>query len=585
MEQDVALASLRPGRSRAGAALGVRRRPAAELDPLLRAALDAAPPGLIIMDNSKRVRLMTRAAGDLLGVRMGPRDAPKPVMHVLAQSQWLDAAALQTLSAAFNGVETHDPREVLLSVPCPGGARVVRMELRRAGDAGWVASLTDVTQSRETQDWLLEHAATDPITGLWNRQHFMLMLHDRLTGPDAAGTVLLLLDLKRFKPVNETLGNAAGDALLRLVGGRLSGYLRESDLLARFASDEFGIMLGESADRASIAGLSGRLTELISRPFFIEGQSISIGAHVGVASAPEDGDTADILVANAGLALAAARADARGQLRFFEPKLDEEARRRRSLEADLRRALARGEFELHYQPQVDMRRHVVTGFEALLRWRSPSRGLVSPTLFIPLAEQLDIIGDVGAWVLAEACREALHWPEDITVAVNASPMQVEAGGFAATVARALRDSGLPGRRLEIEITESLLLRDNGTATDTFKALRALGVGLVLDDFGTGYASLSQLARFHFDKIKIDRSFISSPEAAAEHAAIVRAIAALGISLGVPTTAEGVETAQQLERVRDNGCTSVQGFYYSKPVPAGQIGPLLARIHGQIVAAD
>jgi predicted signal transduction protein with EAL and GGDEF domain len=356
-------------------------------------------------------------------------------------------------------------------------------------------------------------------------------------------------------------------------------------LLARFASDEFGIMLGESADRASIAGLSARLTELISRPFFIEGQSISIGAHVGVATAPDDGETAEILVANAGLALAAARADARGELRFFEPKLDEEARSRRSLEADLRRALARGEFELHYQPQVDMRRHVVTGFEALVRWRSPSRGLVSPTAFIPLAEELDLIGEIGAWVLVEACREALHWPEEITVAVNASALQVEAGGFAATVARALRDTGLPGPRLEVEITESLLLRDNGTVTETFKALRTLGVGLVLDDFGTGYASLSQLARFHFDKIKIDRSFISSPEAAGEHAAIVRAIAALGISLGVPTTAEGVETVQQLERVRDNGCTSVQGYYYSKPVPASQVGTLLARLHGHDVAVD
>jgi diguanylate cyclase (GGDEF)-like protein len=482
-------------------------------------------------------------------------------------------------------VDTQDPREVLLSVPCPGGARVVGMDLRRIGQQGWVACLSDVTQSRDTQDWLLEQASTDPITGLWNRQHFMLMLHDRLDGPQAADTVLLLLDLKRFKVVNDALGTAAGDSLLRLVGGRLSGYLREQDLLSRFASDEFAIMLGEAADHAAIAGLSERLNKIISEPFIIDGQSVSVGVHVGAATAPGDGETAEVLVANAGLALAAARADARGQLRFFEPKLDEEARQRRSLEADLRRACARGEFELFYQPQVDMRRQTVTGFEALLRWRSPTRGLVPPCDFIPLAEALDLIGDIGAWVLREACREALHWPDGITVAVNASPLQVEAGGFAATVARALRDTGLPGPRLEIEITENLLLRDNGTVIGTFNALRDLGVGLVLDDFGTGYASLSQLARFHFDKIKIDRSFISSPDAAAEHAAIVRAIAALGISLGVPTTAEGVETVQQLDRVRENGCTSVQGYYYSKPVPAGDIASLLARIHGEVVAAE
>jgi diguanylate cyclase (GGDEF)-like protein len=585
MEQDAVLATPRSGRPRASTAPGIRRKPPCDLDPLLRVALDAAPPGLIILDNDRRARLVTRAAADLLGVRLSPRAAAMPIMRLLAESHWLDNAALQTLAAAFNGVETQDPREVLLSVPCPGGSRVLRMDLRRAGNQGWVASLTDVTQARETQDWLLEHAATDPITGLWNRQHFMLMLHDRLDGPRARGTVVLLLDLKRFKPINDVLGTEMGDALLRLVGGRLAGYLREHDLLARFASDEYAILLGDSADHDAVIQLGERLSELIARPFLIEGQTISIGAHVGAAVAPDDGETADVLIANAGLALAAARAESRGQLRFFEPKLNEAARRRRALEADLRLARARGEFELHYQPQIDVHRQQVTGFEALLRWRSASRGLVAPIEFIPLAEELDLIGDIGAWVLHEACREAMSWPDNITVAVNASPLQVEAGGFAAVVARALRDTGLPGPRLEIEITENLLLRDNGTVTGTFTALRDLGVGLVLDDFGTGYASLSQLARFHFDKIKIDRSFISSPAAPEGHQAIVRAIAALGLSLGVPTTAEGVETAQQLERVRDNGCTCVQGYYYSKPVPAAQIAPLLARIGGQAVAAD
>jgi diguanylate cyclase (GGDEF)-like protein len=586
MEHNAALAIRQTGRLRAGAThVGIRRKATGELDPLLRAALDAAPPGLIVLDNERRVRLVTRAASDLLGVGVAPRAGATPIMSLLAQSQWLDDAALQTLAAAFNGVETHDPREVLLSVPCPGGARVVRMDLRRAGTEGWVASLSDVTQSRETQDWLMEHAATDPITGLWNRQHFMLMLNDRLDGPDAAGTVLLLLDLRRFKPVNDTLGTETGDALLRLVGGRLSGYLRERDLLARFASDEFAIMLDGPADRVAVTQLSERLTDLISRPFLIEGQAISIGAHVGAACAPQDGDTGDVLVANAGLALAAARLDASGRLRFYEPKLDAEARRRRSLEADLRHARARGELELHYQPQIDMRHHSVTGFEALLRWRSPSRGLVAPAEFIPLAEELGLIGEIGAWGLHQACHDAARWPDNITVAVNASPLQVEAGGFAAMVAGALRRSGLPGHRLEVEITENLLLRDNGTVLATFAALRDLGVRLVLDDFGTGYASLSQLARFHFDKIKIDRSFISSPAAPDGHTAIVRAIAALGLSLGVPTTAEGVETAQQLERVRDNGCTSVQGYFYSKPVPASQIDALLARLHGAAVAAD
>ncbi|MEJ0049142.1 MAG: EAL domain-containing protein [Rhodospirillales bacterium] len=584
MDHDAALPFVRALRPAASASPAIRRKPAPELDPLLRAALDCARTGLIVLDRDKRVRLLSRPAADLLGVHPEQRSAALPIMHLLAQSPWLDQASLQTLATAFNGAESHEPREVLLSVPRPDGARVVSLDLRRADNEGWVASVHDVTQSRETQDWLLEHAATDPVTGLWNRQHFMLMLRDRLEGGEAAGTAVLLLDLRRFQPVNDTLGTAAGDAVLRLVGTRLGTYLRDGDLVARFASDEFAIMVTDIADRGAVARLSDRLVALISRPFQIEGQTISIGAHVGAACAPADGELPEVLVANAGLALAAARAEARGQIRLFEPKMDARARERRAFESDLRQALARGEFELHYQPQIAVRNHCVSGFEALLRWRSPERGLVPPDTFISTAEDLGLINDIGAWVLREACCEAVNWPKDINIAVNASPLQVESGDFTEIVAQALRVSGLAGHRLEIEITENLLLRDNASVTTTLLALRALGVHLVLDDFGTGYASLSQLARFHFDRIKIDRSFISAPDAAAEHAAIVRAIAALGISLGVPTTAEGVENEAQLALVCENGCTSVQGYYFSKPVPAAAVAALLERFHPDMAEA-
>lgn len=580
MEQEAALLLARPKRALRGPTAQVRRKTPAALDPLLRAALDCAGSGLIVLDRAKCVRLMTRTAGDLLGVMPHSNAAPVPVMRLLAQSHWLDNPALQTLAAAFEAGDCQERREILLSIPCPDHARVVRLDLRPAGREGWVASLQDVTQARETEDWLLEHVATDPVTGLWNRQHFMLMLRDRLETADQAAhpTAVLLLDLKQFKPVNERMGIEAGDALLRLVGGRLNSLLRDGDLLARFASDEYAIMVLDLPDHGALDRLSDRLIECVSRPYMIEGQSVTIGAHVGCAQAPQDGDTPEMLAANAGLALAAARADASGRLRFYEPRLDDEARRRRALESDLRQALARGEFELHYQPQVDVRRQHINGFEALLRWRSPQRGMVPPAQFIPIAEELGLINEIGTWVLRQACLEAKRWPEDVRVAVNASPLQVEAGGFAEAVAHILHETGLPGNRLEVEITENLLLRDNGTVVATFNALRHLGVHLVLDDFGTGYASLSQLARFHFDKIKIDRSFISVPDGAAEHAAIVRSIAALGITLGVPTTAEGVETESQLVRVRDNGCTNVQGYYISRPVPAGQVEGLLARLN-------
>jgi len=561
----------------------IARKAGTELDPLLRAALDCARPGLIVLDRDKRVRLFTRAAGELLGVVPHPRGAALPIMRLLAQSPWLDDAALQTLATAFNGAESHEPRDVLLSVPRPDGARVISLDLRRAHDEGWVASVSDVTESRETQGWLLEHAATDPVTGLWNRQHFMLMLRDRLEQPGAPTTAVLLIDLRRFKPVNDMLGREVGDALLRLVGSRLGTALRDGDLIARFASDEFGIIAGDIADRGAIATLSDRLVELVGRPFTIEGQTITIGAHVGAACAPEDGDSPEVLVANAGLALAAARAEARGHIRLFEPKMDARARERRAFEFDLRQALGRGEFELHYQPQIELRGRRLSGFEALLRWRSPQRGLVPPDKFISVVEGLGLINEVGAWVLHEACHEAMHWPGDVSIAVNASPLQVESGRFTAVVAHALQATGLPAHRLEIEITENLLLRDNATVVGALRDLRTLGVHLALDDFGTGYASLTQLAKFHFDKIKIDRSFISAPDAAAEHAAIVRAIAALGISLGVPTTAEGVENEAQLVQVCEDGCTSVQGYYFSKPVPASAIAGLLEKFHPDLVA--
>lgn len=563
------------GRPRAFRPSGIRRAASCP-DQLVRAALDCARPGLIILDAALHIRLLTRGAADLLGLPAARGLSAPHVLRLLSQSPWLDDMALQTLTVLFSGRDAPDARETLICLNGPGQARVIAIDLRRVKSLGWVASLHDVTQNREQQHWLLEYAATDPVTGLWNRQHFMLMLRDRLESPGTGIAAVLLLDLSRFKTVIDTQGTETGDTLLRLVGARLASMLRDDDVLARFASDEYAVLLGSLPDRAAIGALAERLAEVISRPFLIDGHTISVGMHAGVACAPEDGDTPEALMVHAGLALSAARAEARGLPRFYEPTLDAQARHRRALETDLRAALARGEFLLHFQPQVDVRRHSVLGFEALIRWRSPTRGMVPPGEFIALAEQLGLIGELGAWVLRAACAAAATWPSHLTVAVNASPLQVEAGDFAAIVARALAESGLPGARLEVEITENLLLRDNGTVLSTFEALRNLGVRLVLDDFGTGYSSLSQLGKFHFNKIKIDRSFITVPAGTPGQDAILRAIAGLGISLGVPTTAEGVETSQQLRRVAENGCTSVQGYYFSRPVPEEQIPDLLAR---------
>jgi predicted signal transduction protein with EAL and GGDEF domain len=367
-----------------------------------------------------------------------------------------------------------------------------------------------------------------------------------------------------------------------VAASRLSSLLREGDLLARFPAHEFAVILPEACGRAAATAMAERIVEALSRPYVLEGQMVTIQAQVGVARAPQDGSTPETLVAAAALALSSATAN--NLIRFFEPSLHEAARRRRHLEHDLSRALAADEFELWYQPQVDLSGQCIRVFEALIRWRSPGRGLVSPAEFIPLCEETGLIVPIGDWVLQRACMEAATWPDDIAVAVNASALQFETGKFGRSVMRALAASGLPARRLEIEVTESLLLHDQRSVEETIDVLRELGVRLVLDDFGTGYASLSQLSRFQFDKIKIDRSFVNPrSDSGADNGAIVRSIAALGVSLGIPTTAEGVETMVQLDRVRANGCTCVQGYYFSKPVPADGVAAVLQRLHHAVPA--
>ena len=561
----------------------IPRAAPASLEPLLKAALECAAPGMILLDGTRRVRLVTQGAASLLGLPLSASDVNLPVMRLLARSCWLDEPALQTLAAAFKGAGAPGPRKVLLTLPHPTGTRVLALDMQPLPDHGQVVSLQDVTQSEETTNWLLDQASCDPVTGLWNRQHFLLRLRDRLDSAEQGAVSVMLVMLKRLRQVAETHGIEAGDKLLRLVASRLRSFLREDDVLARFPSGEFAILVGGLADRTTLATLGERIATLVARPFMIEGQLVTTSAYLGAACTPDDGDQPDVLVANAGLALSSARAEAHGQMRFFEPKLTEHARRRRQMEADLRSALAHDEMEVHFQPQIAMATHRIDGFEALLRWRSPERGMVSPAEFIPIAEEIGMIEEIGEWVLYQACREAARWPDSIVIAVNASPLQMEAVGFAACVARVLKQTGLPGYRLEIEVTENLLLHHGPAVTATLRDLRALGVRLVLDDFGTGYANLSQLARFHFDRIKIDRSFISAPDINADHAAIVRAIAALGLSLGVPTTAEGVETEQQLQQVRDDGCTSVQGYWFSKPLPISALDAFLAR-HGQVRSA-
>jgi diguanylate cyclase (GGDEF)-like protein len=393
------------------------------------------------------------------------------------------------------------------------------------------------------------------------------------------------LDLDQFKAVNDTFGHPAGDKLLKTVADRLLGLVRETDTVARMGGDEFVIVQVPVADPGDATSLAQRIIDLLGEPFDIDGQQVLIGVSIGIAVGPGDGLTPDKLLRNADLALYRAKGDGRGTFRFFEPVMDLQMQTRRILEQDLRKALPAGEFELYYQPVVNLASQTVSGFEALIRWNHPERGLVSPGTFIPLAEEIGFIVPMGEWVIREACATAAGWPGNSRVAINISAVQFRNPGLMQVIIGALATSGLDPTRLEIEITETVLLQNKETTLAVLHQLRALGVRIALDDFGTGYSSLTYLQCFPFDKIKIDRSFVKDITENAGSLNIVRAVAALASGMGMTATAEGVETREQLDSITSEGCTEMQGFLFSRPLPAREIERLFISGRGDQEAPD
>jgi diguanylate cyclase (GGDEF)-like protein len=385
---------------------------------------------------------------------------------------------------------------------------------------------------------------------------------------------VLFLDLDRFKGVNDTLGHPMGDELLKMVAARLRHCVRDIDTVARVGGDEFAIIQTGIEEPLDTATLARRIGEAVRAPYDLAGHAVVVDTSIGIAMSPNDGTEPDGLLKAADMALYGAKADGRGTYRFFEAAMDMRMKARRELEIALRRALAAGQFELHYQPLVNVDDKRITGCEALLRWNHPERGMIPPAEFIPVAEEIGLIVPLGEWVLRKACLDAASWPDDIKVAVNLSPIQVTSQNLVPIVISALAAAGLPARRLEVEITESVLMHNTETNTATLHRLRELGVHISMDDFGTGYSSLSYLRKFPFDKIKIDRSFISGLPGDNESIAIVRAVAGLAANLNMTATAEGVETAEQLETIRALGCGEMQGYLFSRPVPLSDIMRLL-----------
>mgnify|MGYP005810175557 CR=1 FL=1 len=442
---------------------------------------------------------------------------------------------------------------------------------------GWVKTFIDITERRRSEEKVRHLAEHDALTGLANRRLLRRRIRDELAGIAGRdeGFALLLLDLDQFKKVNDTFGHPTGDELLTQVSQRLKHCVREKDMIARLGGDEFAVVLTDARTSEAAATFAQRIIDILCEPFLIDGRKLTVGVSVGIAMAPKDGRSADQLFKKADIALYRAKANGRRTYCAFAAEFQAEVGKRVSLEQELREAIERDELRLHFQPQIDLRTNRISAFEALVRWNHPSRGIVPPQMFIPIAEEAGLIHAIGSWALRTACRTAANWPAGIKVAVNVSPVQLCDAGFLRQVGAVLEQSGVSSDRLEIEITESTVMQAVESKRAVLGALKELGVALAMDDFGTGYSSLTSLQNFHFDKIKIDRSFISRLANSPRDLALFRAVVSLGKALGIATTAEGVETRRQLAIVRNEGCSEAQGFLLGRPRPISAYAGLIA----------
>ncbi|MEX6508111.1 EAL domain-containing protein [Jiella sp. M17.18] len=544
---------------------GYRNR-IAEQNTRFEAALNNMSQGLCMFDDAERLVVFNRRFIQMFGgIQLG----------VCAKDVLLDPGFQHVLMPGESASSSHE---------LPDG-RIVAVSREPIAGGGWVATFEDITERRRAERKLSHMALHDALTSLPNRVQFRERLETAIRKPAvAARTAVLCLDLDGFKSVNDTLGHPVGDRLLQVASDRLLATVGQNDLVARLGGDEFAIIQVASDPAAAAETLAKQVIEALSQPYRIDGNEASIGVSIGIILAmPVDGAQApdvDTLIKNADLALYRAKHGGRSTFRFFEPQMDAQLQARRSLELDLRQAAERDELELYYQPFVDTRTRRVSGFEALMRWRHPERGFVPPADFIPVAEECGLIHTLGAWALETACRQAASWPDGMIVSVNLSPTQFRRSTLVADVERALSSAGLPASRLQLEITESLLLQETSAVLETLNRFRALGIRISMDDFGTGYSSLGYLSRFPFDKIKIDQSFVRNLEAR-DNLAIVRAVIGLSRAMDMSVIAEGVETREQAERLIREGCVEMQGYYFSRPRPASA----LAQIIKEVAAAD
>jgi diguanylate cyclase (GGDEF)-like protein len=544
---------------------------------VLEAALDNMSQGLLMFHAQARLVICNRRYMEMYSLDPG---AVKPGCHL---RELLELRAAQGtfsgdpdryVAALLQRLSAQSPETLLVEL---ADGRTIAVLNHPTPDGGWVATHEDITERRRAEKQIFHMARHDALTDLPNRVQLRERLAHALADLGRGDRLAVhYLDLDHFKSVNDTLGHPVGDELLQVIATRLRSCLKESDLVARVGGDEFAIIQSRVDAPADAAKMARAVRDVLRAPYDLKGHAVIVHTSIGIAIAPDDGTDPTELIKSADMALYGAKADGRNTYRFFEPEMDARMKARRSLELALRRALKAGEFELYYQPIVTLNDGRVSCCEALLRWHHAERGTIPPAEFIPVAEEIGLIVPLGEWLLRQACADATRWPDDVKLAVNLSPIQIMNQNLLSTVMNALGTSGLPAHRLELEITEAVLMQNSEQTLSTLHQLRGLGVHISMDDFGTGYSSLSYLRSFPFDKIKIDRCFISELAESEESAAIVRAVAGLASSLNMRTTAEGVETHQQMQRVQALGCTEMQGFWFSRPQPLDAVTKLLVR---------
>ncbi len=553
----------------------------------LQLTLEHIGQGIMLVTKDREIPVINQRCAELLLLPRTVIDAPPKLDELVKYQVGNDISLMWSedqLAADDDGAGSQDrQRSSIADLRRSDGAFI---EVRKTWlpDGAFVQTFTDITKRRHAEAYITKLASEDPLTSLHNRRVFRAKMQEVCERSSQARFALLFMDMDRFKVVNDTLGHRTGDQLLIQVAKRLQSVIEESDVLARLGGDEFAILLSAIRSNDEVKAVAQRIIDALAEPFNVDQNVITTGISIGIAIGPDHGMTADALLVAADLALYSVKVEARGTYRIFEKRMNDDVNSRREIELQLRDALANGGLDVHYQPIVDLHNYSITGFEALMRWPHPSKGMISPAKFIPVAEECGLIDALGHWILVEACHKAKQWPVDMKVSVNVSPIQLAKPDFVATVQSVLTTTGLDPHRLVLECTETIFIEDSEKMLSTLHKLKQIGVQIALDDFGTGYSSLSYLRSFPFDIVKIDRSFVSDLDASTSSSVIVQAVILIAGSLGIKTVAEGIETEAQLKLLRLLGCNDVQGYLLGVPAPAEEIGKLVEQRSVRAAAA-